>query len=110
MYTFHGSLAERESYALPSREGDEDEECFSILYGVDPKPPAVLKQSNDEWYALPCGSDPIRIFPQSTEDRAELYAEFKRLGPDVFGIDSMAGASVTANSDLWERNGAMELI
>ena len=51
MYTFHGSLAERESYALPSREGDEDEECFSMLCGVDPKPPAVLKQSNDEWYA-----------------------------------------------------------
>ena len=113
MYTFHGSLAERQSNVLPCREGDEDEECFSMLCGVGPKPPIARKQSNDEWYALPCGSDPIRIFPQSTEERAELYAEFKRLGPDVFGIDSMAGASVTANSaysDLWERNGAMELI
>jgi len=97
MYAFQGSLAERQSNVLPRREGDEDEECFSMLCGVGPKPPIARKQSNDEWYALPCGSDPIRIFPQSTEERAELYAEFKRLGPDVFGIDSMAGASVTAN-------------
>ena len=84
-----------------------------MLLDAGPKPPIARKQSNDEWYALPCESDPIRIFPQSTEERAKLYAEFKHLGPDVFGIDFMAGASVTANSaysDLWERNGFMELI
>ena len=45
MYTFHGSLAERQSDVLPRREGDEDEEYFSMLCGVGPKSPIARKQS-----------------------------------------------------------------